>query len=40
MRDWVERMSGAGATVLNSEGLMCHEGGRSALSGCEALGQS
>ena len=25
MRDWVERMSAAGATVLNGEGLICHE---------------
>lgn len=25
MRDWVERMSGAGATVMNGEGLMCQE---------------
>ena len=40
MRDWVERMSGAGATVLNGEGLMCHEvPDESALSDCEALGQ-
>ena len=40
MRDWVERMSGAGATVLNGEGLMCHEvPDESALSDCEAMGQ-
>ena len=40
MRDWVERMSGAGATVLNGEGLMCHEvPDESALSDCEAKGQ-
>ena len=25
MRDWVDRMNSAGATVLNGEGLMCHE---------------
>ena len=25
MRDWEERMSGAGATILNGEGLICHE---------------
>lgn len=25
MRDWVDRMNGAGATVLTGEGLMCHE---------------
>lgn len=40
MRDWVDRMSGAGATVLNGEGLMCHEvPDESALSDCEAMGQ-
>ena len=33
-------MSGAGATVLNGEGLMCHEvPDESALSDCEAMGQ-
>lgn len=40
MRDWVDRMEACGATVLNGEGLMCHEtpdaGG---LSECEALGR-
>lgn len=25
MRDWVDRMSSAGATVLNGEGLICNE---------------
>lgn len=25
MRDWVDRMSGAGAIILTGEGLMCHE---------------
>ena len=25
MRDWVDRMSAAGAKVMNGEGLMCHE---------------
>ncbi len=25
MRDWEERMSGAGATILNGEGVICHE---------------
>lgn len=25
MRDWVDRMSGAGALILTGEGLMCHE---------------
>lgn len=40
MREWVERMNGAGATVLNSEGLMCQEmpdGG--VLAECENLGK-
>ena len=40
MRDWVERMSGAGATVMNGEGLMCQEmPGASALAECESLGK-
>lgn len=40
MRDWVERMNGAGATVLNGEGLMCQEmPDASALSECESLGK-
>ena len=25
MRDWTTRMEAAGATVLNGEGLICHE---------------
>ena len=25
MRNWVERMQAAGATVLNGEGLICQE---------------
>jgi hypothetical protein len=25
MRDWVDRMNGAGATVLNGEGVICQE---------------
>lgn len=40
MRDWVERMNASGASVLNGEGLMCHEmPDASALSECEALGK-
>lgn len=40
MREWVDRMNDAGATVLNGEGLMCQEmpdGG--ALAECESLGK-
>ena len=40
MRDWVERMSGSGATVMNGEGLMCQETpDASALAECENLGK-
>ena len=40
MRDWVERMDASGATVLNGEGLMCHEvPDTSVLAECEALGK-
>lgn len=40
MRDWVERMSGCGANVLNGEGLMCNEvPDASVLAECEALGK-
>lgn len=40
MRDWVERMESAGASVLNGEGLMCHEApDADALAECEALGK-
>lgn len=40
MRDWVERMNAAGATVLNGEGLMCHEvPDADGLSECTALGK-
>lgn len=39
MRDWVERMTAAGATVVNGEGLMCNESpDDEAISACEALG--
>ena len=40
MRDWVERMTGAGATVVGGEGLICQEApDDSALAECEALGK-
>lgn len=40
MRDWVDRTSQAGATVLGGEGLMCHEApDASGLAECENLGK-
>ncbi|MBQ8598101.1 MAG: flavodoxin [Lachnospiraceae bacterium] len=40
MRDWEERMSSAGAVVLNGEGLICQEMPDEAmLAECEALGK-
>lgn len=40
MRDWVDRMNGCGANVLNGEGVMCHEvPDEAALAECEALGR-
>ena len=40
MRNWVERMQNAGATVLNGEGLMCHETpDDDAICACMALGK-
>ncbi len=40
MRDWEERMSGAGATVLNREGLICNEApDDDALAECNSLGK-
>jgi flavodoxin short chain len=40
MRDWVDRMNGAGATVLNGEGLMSHETpDDDVLAECVALGK-
>lgn len=40
MRDWEERMSGAGATVLNGEGLICNEApDEDALAECNSLGK-
>jgi flavorubredoxin len=40
MRDWVERMNAAGATVLNGEGVICRETpDDTALAECVALGK-
>lgn len=40
MRDWVERMNAAGATVLNGEGVICQEvPDDTALAECENLGK-
>lgn len=39
MRQWTDRMSAAGANVVNGEGLICHEmPDADGLSECEALG--
>ncbi len=40
MRDWVDRMNAAGATVLNGEGVICQEvPDDAALTECENLGK-
>ena len=40
MRDWTTRMEAAGATVLNGEGLICHETpDGDGLSECRELGK-
>ncbi len=40
MRDWTERMEGAGAKVLNGEGLICHlTPDDVSLAECKALGE-
>ena len=40
MRDWAERMEGAGAKVLNGEGLICNlTPDDGALAECKALGE-
>lgn len=40
MRDWTERMEGAGAKVLNGEGLICNlTPDDAALAECKALGE-
>jgi flavorubredoxin len=40
MRDWVDRMNAAGATVLNGEGVICQETpDDAALAACVELGK-
>ncbi|MDO5294251.1 MAG: flavodoxin [bacterium] len=40
MNDWVERMTNAGATVLNGEGVICEEAPEEdTLARCEELGK-
>ena len=40
MRDWVDRMNGAGATVVGGEGVICQEApDDEAISNCKALGK-
>ena len=40
MRDWVDRMSAAGANIVNGEGLMCQETPNAdAIADCENLGR-
>ena len=40
MRNWVDRMNSAGATVLNNEGTICNEApDDSAKADCKALGK-
>ena len=39
MRDWVDRVNGAGATVITGEGVICQEApDDAALAACKALG--
>ena len=41
MRDWTDRMTSAGATVVNGEGLICHETpDEDGLSECVELGKT
>lgn len=41
MRDWVERMQGAGATVVGGEGVICQEApDGDAITACENLGKA
>ena len=41
MRDWTDRMTSAGATVVNGEGLICHETpDEDGLSECVELGKA
>lgn len=40
MRDWVDRMNGAGATVVGGEGVICQEApDDEAVSNCKVLGK-
>lgn len=40
MRDWVERMSGAGASIVGGEGLICQDvPDEEAMAKCEELGK-
>ena len=40
MRDWEERMTGAGAVVINGEGLICQEApDDDAIDQCKELGK-
>lgn len=40
MRDWVDRMNGCGANVLNGEGLICQETpDADCIAECESLGK-
>jgi hypothetical protein len=40
MRDWVDRMTAAGATVLNGEGVICQDApDGAALAECASLGK-
>ena len=40
MRDWTERMTGAGATVVGGEGLICNlEPDDEGIAACEELGK-
>jgi hypothetical protein len=40
MRDWVDRMNGAGASVINGKGLICQETpDDEMLNQCESLGK-
>ncbi len=41
MRDWVERLQNAGATIVNGEGLICQDApDDGVLAECEALGKA
>ena len=40
MRDWADRMSAAGATVVNGEGVICNEAPEDdTLEACKDLGK-